>query len=119
MSKKTILLLSLGIVGILTLALVLVGSAVSGAAFTTFNAHVDGAGKDVCKNTAINCNIYGAKEYVWLNGGPTASTSLPYWSPVVSQTPTTMVPRTCLTIVILAMTRGWPAQTRTITAPSL
>jgi len=47
--------------------------AVSGAAFTTFNAHVDGAGKDVCKNSAINCNIYGAKEYVWLNGGPSAN----------------------------------------------
>jgi hypothetical protein len=48
-------------------------TAVSGAAFTTFNAHVDGAGKDVCKNSDINCNIYGAKEYVWLNGGPTAN----------------------------------------------
>jgi hypothetical protein len=48
-------------------------ASVSGAAFTTFNAHVDGAGKDVCKNSAINCNIYGAKEYVWLNGGPTAN----------------------------------------------
>lgn len=47
--------------------------AVSGAAYTTFNAHVDGASKDVCKNSAINCNIYGAKEYVWLNGGPTAN----------------------------------------------
>ncbi len=46
---------------------------VSGAAFTTFNAAADGAGKDVCKNTAINCNIYGAKEYVWLNGGPAAN----------------------------------------------
>jgi hypothetical protein len=45
----------------------------SGAAFTTFNAHVDGATKDVCKNRAINCNIYGAKEYVWLNGGPMAN----------------------------------------------
>jgi ABC-type glycerol-3-phosphate transport system substrate-binding protein len=39
-------------------------ASVSGAAFTTFNAHVDGAGKDVCKNSAIDCNIYGAKEYV-------------------------------------------------------
>ncbi len=49
------------------------GGGVAGAAFTTFNAHVDGSGKDVCKNTAINCNIYGAKEYVWLNGGPAAN----------------------------------------------
>lgn len=59
-----------------TLAMLLFASqalAVSGAAFTTFNAHVDGASKDVCKNSAINCNIYGAKEYVWLNGGPTAN----------------------------------------------
>jgi hypothetical protein len=47
--------------------------AVSGAAFTTFNAAADGSSKDVCKNSAINCNIYGAKEYVWLNGGPTAN----------------------------------------------
>jgi hypothetical protein len=47
--------------------------AVGGASFTTFNAHVDGQGKDVCKNSAINCNIYGAKEYVWLNGGPDAN----------------------------------------------
>jgi hypothetical protein len=52
---------------------VLTAAAVSGAAFTTFNAHVDGASRDVCKNSAINCNIYGAKEYVWLNGGPTAN----------------------------------------------
>jgi hypothetical protein len=52
-------------------------AAASGASFTTFNAHVDGASKDVCKNSAINCNIYGAKEYVWLNGGPTANGLLP------------------------------------------
>jgi len=47
--------------------------AAGGASYTTFNAHVDGAGKDVCKNTEINCNIYGKKEYVWLNGGPLAA----------------------------------------------
>jgi hypothetical protein len=34
---------------------------------------VDGSGKDVCKNSVINCNIYGGKEYVWLNGGPSAN----------------------------------------------
>jgi len=70
MKKLTIfvvLLLLLGGVVVMTT------SAVSGASFTTFNAHVDGSGKDICKNTAINCNIYGAKEYVWLNGGPTAN----------------------------------------------
>ncbi len=60
-------------VAVLTLAVTLSALAVSGAAFTTFNAHVDGAGKDVCKNSSINCNIYGKKEYVWLNGGPTAN----------------------------------------------
>jgi len=46
---------------------------VSGAAFTTFNPSVDGSSKEVCKNSIINCNIYGAKEYVWLNGGPSAN----------------------------------------------
>ncbi|MGD8700475.1 MAG: prealbumin-like fold domain-containing protein, partial [Gemmatimonadales bacterium] len=46
---------------------------VGGAAFTTFNPAVDGDSKDVCKNSIINCNIYGAKEYVWLNGGPSAN----------------------------------------------
>jgi hypothetical protein len=60
------------VVVLLAIAVVPVAS-VSGANFTTFNAHVDGAGKDVCKNSDINCNIYGAKEYVWLNGGPTAN----------------------------------------------
>lgn len=63
----------LAVSGALVLGIALVVHAVGGAAFTTFNAHVDGAGKDVCKNTATNCNIYGAKEYVWLNGGPDAN----------------------------------------------
>ncbi len=61
------------LVALLTLVTVISVAAVSGAAYTTFNAAADGAGKDVCKNSAINCNIYGAKEYVWLNGGPTAN----------------------------------------------
>jgi hypothetical protein len=73
MSKKTILLLSLAGVAALSLAVVLVASAVGGAAFTTYNPAVDGESKDVCKNSIINCNIYGAKEYVWLNGGPDAN----------------------------------------------
>jgi hypothetical protein len=34
---------------------------------------VDGDFKDVCKNSQINCNIYGAKSDVWLNGGPAAN----------------------------------------------
>jgi len=70
---KTKVLLALGLVILLVLGITALASAVSGAAFTTFNAHVDGAGKDVCKNSVINCNIYGAKEYVWLNGGPAAN----------------------------------------------
>ena len=58
---------------VLLIGITVVVSAVSGAAFTTFNAHVDGSSKNVCKQTAINCNHYGAKEYVWLNGGPAAN----------------------------------------------
>ncbi len=50
-----------------------------GAAYTTYNAHVDGNGKDVCKNSVVNCNIYGAKEYVWLNGGPEGATLPEGW----------------------------------------
>ncbi len=70
---KARLLIALGLAALLVLGIATVSNAVSGAAFTTFNAHVDGSGKNVCKNSAINCNIYGAKEYVWLNGGPTAN----------------------------------------------
>jgi hypothetical protein len=49
---------------------------VTGAAFTTTNPDVDAVGgvteADLCKNgnPAVNCNIYGGKAYVWLNGGP-------------------------------------------------
>ncbi len=50
---------------------------VSGAGFTTDNIWVDGDSRDICKNSSINCNIYGAKEYVWLNGGPTANRLTP------------------------------------------
>src|SRR5512138_3206842 len=71
MNKK--LFWALGLVALLTLVTVISVAAVSGAAYTTFNAAADGAGKDVCKNSAINCNIYGDKSYVWLNGGPTAN----------------------------------------------
>jgi len=71
-SKYKIILIS-----VVLLLLILMGtlavSAVSGAAFTTFNPSVDGSGNAVCKNSIINCNIYGGKEYVWLNGGPTAN----------------------------------------------
>ncbi len=52
---------------------------VSGAAFTTINSSVDAVGgvtvNDLCKNgnPNNNCNIYGSKDYVWLNGGPDAA----------------------------------------------
>ena len=71
MKRKLLLVLILA--AVLTFGAVLTAYAVSGASFTTFNPSVDGSGRDVCKNSIINCNIYGAKEYVWLNGGPTAN----------------------------------------------
>ncbi len=61
---KTRFLIALAAAVVIALGAVALAGAVSGAAFTTFNAHVDGSSKDVCKNSAINCNIYGAKEYV-------------------------------------------------------
>jgi len=70
---KTRLLIVLGLTMLLAFGITIVASGVGGAAFTTYNASIDGASKDVCKNSAINCNIYGAKEYVWLNGGPDAN----------------------------------------------
>jgi hypothetical protein len=66
-------LLIIGILLVCILAGAFTASAVSGAAFTTYNPWVDGAFKDVCKNTRIDCNIYGLKPDVWLNGGPTAN----------------------------------------------
>jgi len=67
------ILLAFGLVIVLALAITAVASAVSGAAYTTFNPSVDGDPAEICKNSIINCNIYSAKEYVWLNGGPTAN----------------------------------------------
>jgi len=54
-------------------------SSVTGAAFTTINAAVDAVAPlttaDLCMNgnPDNNCNIYGAKSYVWLNGGPSVA----------------------------------------------
>ena len=70
---KTKVLIALGLAVLLALGIVVVSGAVSGAAFTTFNPWVDGLFKEVCKNSIINCNIYGAKPDVWLNGGPVAN----------------------------------------------
>lgn len=58
---------------LLTAVSIFAAQAVSGAAFTTFNPWVDGLFKAVCKNSIINCNIYGIKQNVWLNGGPSAN----------------------------------------------
>src|SRR3954470_16675759 len=46
---------------------------VSGAAFTTVNESVDGTGHCKNGNPDTNCNIYDGKQYVWLNGGPSAA----------------------------------------------
>lgn len=45
-------------------------SAGTGTAFTTSNPWVDGLFKGVCKNSIVNCNVYGIKANAWLNGGP-------------------------------------------------
>lgn len=72
MSKKWMLLAVLGAL-LMVFGVVLAVSAVSGAAYTTFNPWVDGDFKVVCKNSQIDCNIYGTKPDVWLNGGPAAN----------------------------------------------
>lgn len=46
---------------------------VTGGVFTTVNEAVDGTGKCLNGNPAVNCNLYTGKPYVWLNGGPSAS----------------------------------------------
>ena len=45
-------------------------SPVKGAAFTTINPSHDGAGTCKNGNGLVNCNLYGAPQYVWINGGP-------------------------------------------------
>ena len=44
--------------------------AVPRATFTTVNTHYDGSGHCQNGNPQVNCNIYEAAQYVWLNGGP-------------------------------------------------
>ncbi len=73
MNKKNIIVIALALAIVLAMGIVLSASAVSGAAFTTYNPWVDGEFKDVCKNSQVNCNIYGIKPDVWLNGGPAAN----------------------------------------------
>lgn len=47
--------------------------AASPAAFTSVNETVDGTGHCQNGNPNVNCNIYGGKQYVWMNGGPLAA----------------------------------------------
>jgi hypothetical protein len=51
------------------------GAVVAGAGYTTTNSNYDGAGTCFNGPGVVNCNIYQAKENVWINGGPTNGTS--------------------------------------------
>src|SRR5262245_31072262 len=66
-----------GLLAILALAasavLTTSASAVAGAGFTTVNESVDGSGHCKNGNPGVNCNIYDGKQFVWLNGGPSAN----------------------------------------------
>lgn len=48
-------------------------TSVTGAGFTTVDENKDGTGHCLNGNPNTNCNIYDGKEYVWLNGGPSAA----------------------------------------------
>src|SRR5512138_322083 len=52
-------------------------AAVGGAAFTTVDQAVDGAGHCANGNPRVNCNIYDVKESVWLKGGPASAVLKP------------------------------------------
>lgn len=75
---KPSLAVGISIAAMAFFSMTMAGQVAAGSAtFTTFNAHVDGDPSKVCLNTAVNCNVYTAKEYVWLNGGPAANALLP------------------------------------------
>ena len=61
------------VAALVALALAAPAANAAGAAFTTVNEDVDGVGHCQNGNPAVNCNIYDGKEFVWLNGGPTAA----------------------------------------------
>jgi hypothetical protein len=48
---------------------------VAGAGYTTTNSAADGPGTCFNGPGVVNCNIYDAKNHVWINGGPTNGTS--------------------------------------------
>jgi hypothetical protein len=66
----------LAVVGTVGLALVLAAAAhaaqvpVTGGVYTTVDTAIDGTGHCFNGNPSVNCNQYGGKQYVWLNGGP-------------------------------------------------
>ncbi len=46
---------------------------VANAGYTTVDEFIDGTGHCSNGNPNVNCNIYDGKQYVWMNGGPLAS----------------------------------------------
>ncbi len=75
--KKGLIALTLfAALGVAMLLPTSTGAVVAGAGYTTNNPAEDGDG--TCLNgskdplPAVNCNQYGSKDYVWLNGGPSA-----------------------------------------------
>jgi hypothetical protein len=66
-------LIAAGVAAVAALLLAAPAWAVSGAGYTTVNTVVDGPNHCKNGNPGVNCNIYDAKEHVWLNGGPAAN----------------------------------------------
>ena len=62
-----------GLLAALIPAMTSASAPVTGAAFTTVDEAVDGAGHCKNGNPDVNCNIYDGKGYVWLNGGPSTA----------------------------------------------
>jgi hypothetical protein len=60
-------------VGLVAVTSASANTPVTGAGFTTVNESVDGTGHCKNGNPNVNCNIYDGKEFVWLNGGPSAA----------------------------------------------
>jgi hypothetical protein len=77
--KETHLRKALLIVGIVGVGLVFAATAqakqvpVTGGVYTTVDTSIDGTGHCFNGNPSVNCNQYSAKQYVWLNGGPSGA----------------------------------------------
>jgi hypothetical protein len=61
------------VVGLTAVTTASANTPVTGAGFTSVNENVDGTGHCQNGNPNTNCNIYGGKQYVWLNGGPSTA----------------------------------------------